>query len=89
MRRPTPTTAAFRQAQQPDALMARTALARAGEGRVPAMAASRSGYNKYIPLHFMKYLTLFSSYIPRAVLIRGMVIGLVLLLVGLLAVFSW
>ena len=87
MRRPTLMTAAFRQAQLPDALMARTALAKAGEARVPDMAASRSGYKTYLPL-FMKYLSLFSSCIPRSMLIRGIVIGLLLIILGLLASLS-
>ena len=88
MRRPTPMMAAFRRAHQPDALMARIALARAGEGRAPDMAASRSGYNTHIPLHSMKYITLFSSYIPRSMLIRGMVIGVLLILLGLFGLLS-
>ena len=64
--------------------MAHTALTKAGEGRVPGMAASRSGYKHGILLHIMKYLIIFSSYIPRAMLIRGMVIGILLILRGLL-----
>ncbi len=83
MRRHTQTTAAFRPEQLQDALTARTALAKAGEGRVPVMAALRSGYKQHVPLLLMKYIATFISRIPRALLIRGMVIGLLLILLGL------
>ena len=64
--------------------MAPTALARADEEHVPAMAASRSGSKHHLMLLFMKHnISSLLTYIPRAMLIRGMVIGLLLLLAGL------